>query len=277
MQMAKNTKAAKATKSVKTPTAVKSAKTVAPKVIKEVLNKSGLVAHIVEQTGLVAKDVKAVLASLEIGGARLARQEGCRPVHLAGFAEDHVDQGSGQAQAQGHQSVHQGRAVVRGQGCHRQGEGPPAQKAQGCRAVIRSRSDGCAAASLDATFGVVLMSARTKTVVATIGALLGAALLAFLLWQERLPVMAVMLGLGAGVIALLAGSLRNTVALALVPLAIWTAICAVDVCFHVNGLRVHLPWMLILAGGLATLLGATAQRSGKAPNNGVAVASVSTH
>jgi len=121
------------------------------------------------------------------------------------------------------------------------------------------------------------MSARTKTVVATIGALLGAALLAFLLWQERLPVMAVMLGLGAGVIALLAGSLRNTVALALVPLAIWTAICAVDVCFHVNGLRVHLPWMLILAGGLATLLGATAQRSGKAPNNGVAVASVSTH
>jgi len=65
MQMAKNTKAAKATKSVKTPTAVKSAKTVAPKVIKEVLNKSGLVAHIVEQTGLVAKDVKAVLASLE--------------------------------------------------------------------------------------------------------------------------------------------------------------------------------------------------------------------
>jgi nucleoid DNA-binding protein len=63
--MAKTTKTAKVTKPVKPTTAVKAPKTVAPKVIKEVLNKSGLVAHIVEQTGLVAKDVKAVLAALE--------------------------------------------------------------------------------------------------------------------------------------------------------------------------------------------------------------------
>ena len=41
------------------------AKPAAPKPIKEVLSKSGLVAHIAEATGVVAKDVRAVLASLE--------------------------------------------------------------------------------------------------------------------------------------------------------------------------------------------------------------------
>ena len=37
----------------------------APKAIKETLSKSGLVSHIVDATGVVSKDVKAVLASLE--------------------------------------------------------------------------------------------------------------------------------------------------------------------------------------------------------------------
>ncbi|MEO8365783.1 MAG: HU family DNA-binding protein [Pseudoxanthomonas sp.] len=41
------------------------AKPVAPKPIKEALSKSGLVAHIAEATALAAKDVRAVLASLE--------------------------------------------------------------------------------------------------------------------------------------------------------------------------------------------------------------------
>mgnify|MGYP003586868179 CR=1 FL=1 len=41
------------------------AKPAAQKPIKEVLTKSGLVAHIAESTGVVAKDVRAVLASLE--------------------------------------------------------------------------------------------------------------------------------------------------------------------------------------------------------------------
>jgi nucleoid DNA-binding protein len=41
------------------------AKPVAPKPIKDVLSKSGLVAHIAETSGVVAKDVRAVLAALE--------------------------------------------------------------------------------------------------------------------------------------------------------------------------------------------------------------------
>ncbi|MBN7138346.1 DNA-binding protein [Lysobacter enzymogenes] len=41
------------------------AKTAAPKPIKEVLSKSGLVAHLAETTGVVAKDVRAILGALE--------------------------------------------------------------------------------------------------------------------------------------------------------------------------------------------------------------------
>ncbi|MDR0184174.1 MULTISPECIES: HU family DNA-binding protein [Lysobacter] len=41
------------------------AKPAAPKPIKEVLSKSGLVAHLSETTGVVAKDVRNVLAALE--------------------------------------------------------------------------------------------------------------------------------------------------------------------------------------------------------------------
>lgn len=41
------------------------AKAAAPKPIKEALNKSGLVAHIVEASQVAAKDVRAVLAALE--------------------------------------------------------------------------------------------------------------------------------------------------------------------------------------------------------------------
>ena len=41
------------------------AKPAAPKPIKEALSKSGLVAHIAENSGVAARDVRAVLASLE--------------------------------------------------------------------------------------------------------------------------------------------------------------------------------------------------------------------
>ena len=41
------------------------AKPAAPKPIKDALSKTGLVAHIAEATGVVAKDVRAVLAALE--------------------------------------------------------------------------------------------------------------------------------------------------------------------------------------------------------------------
>ena len=45
--------------------AAAAAKPAAPKPIKEALSKSGLVAHIAEAAGIAAKDVRAVLASLE--------------------------------------------------------------------------------------------------------------------------------------------------------------------------------------------------------------------
>ena len=41
------------------------AKPAAPKPIKEALSKSGLVAHIAEQTGVAAKDVRSVMSALE--------------------------------------------------------------------------------------------------------------------------------------------------------------------------------------------------------------------
>lgn len=41
------------------------AKTAAPKPIKDVLSKSGLVSHLVDATGVASKDVKSVLAALE--------------------------------------------------------------------------------------------------------------------------------------------------------------------------------------------------------------------
>ena len=61
--------AKKATKAVKKAAPKKAAAAAkpaaAPKAIKEALTKSGLVSHIAESTGVAAKDVRAVLASLE--------------------------------------------------------------------------------------------------------------------------------------------------------------------------------------------------------------------
>ena len=59
--------AKKATKAVKkaAPKKAAAAKPAAPKPIKEALTKSGLVAHLSESSGVAARDVRAVLASLE--------------------------------------------------------------------------------------------------------------------------------------------------------------------------------------------------------------------
>jgi nucleoid DNA-binding protein len=58
--------AKKATKAVTKAAPKKAAaKPAAPKPIKDALTKSGLVAHIVESTGLAAKDVRAVMSALE--------------------------------------------------------------------------------------------------------------------------------------------------------------------------------------------------------------------
>ena len=59
-------KAAKKTvKKAAKKAAPKKAAPAAPKAIKETLNKTGLVAHIAETSGVVAKDVRNVLAALE--------------------------------------------------------------------------------------------------------------------------------------------------------------------------------------------------------------------
>ncbi len=57
-------------KTAKTKTAAKSAgkaaaKPAAPKPIKEVMGKSGLVAHLSESTGVAPKDVRAIMGALE--------------------------------------------------------------------------------------------------------------------------------------------------------------------------------------------------------------------
>ncbi|MDI9238468.1 HU family DNA-binding protein [Lysobacter sp. LF1] len=59
--MAKTKKVAKKA----APKKAAAAKPAAPKPIKEALSKSGLVAHIAEATGVVAKDVRSVLGALE--------------------------------------------------------------------------------------------------------------------------------------------------------------------------------------------------------------------
>lgn len=57
----------------------------AHKPIKEVLSKSGLVAHIVEASGVVAKDVRAVLAALEGAVAGCVHKKGAGSFTLPGM------------------------------------------------------------------------------------------------------------------------------------------------------------------------------------------------
>lgn len=57
----------------------------APKVIKEALSKSSLVAHIAEQTELAPKAVKAVLASLEAAAVASIAKKGAGSFTLPGL------------------------------------------------------------------------------------------------------------------------------------------------------------------------------------------------
>lgn len=57
----------------------------APKPIKEVLNKSSLVAHVAEASGVVAKDVRAVLAALEGAIAGSVHKKGAGSFQLPGL------------------------------------------------------------------------------------------------------------------------------------------------------------------------------------------------
>lgn len=77
---------AKTQKTAKTKTVAKTkAAPAAPKPIKEALSKSGLVAHIVEASGVVAKDVRAVLAALEGAVAGSVHKKGAGSFMLPGL------------------------------------------------------------------------------------------------------------------------------------------------------------------------------------------------
>jgi nucleoid DNA-binding protein len=79
--MAKTQKAAAKSK----PAPKAKAASAAPKPIKEVLNKSSLVAHIVEASGVVAKDVRAVLVALEGAVAGSVHKKGAGSFQLPGL------------------------------------------------------------------------------------------------------------------------------------------------------------------------------------------------
>jgi len=79
--MAKTQKAAVKNKTVSKAKAAPAA----PKPIKEALSKSGLVAHIVEASGVLAKDVRAVLAALEGAVAGSVHKKGAGSFMLPGL------------------------------------------------------------------------------------------------------------------------------------------------------------------------------------------------
>ena len=66
------------------------AKPAAPKPIKEVLGKSGLVAHLSESTGVAAKDVRAVLSSLESAVHASVNKKGAGAFTLPGLLKINV-------------------------------------------------------------------------------------------------------------------------------------------------------------------------------------------
>jgi nucleoid DNA-binding protein len=57
----------------------------APKPIKETLSKSGLVAHLAEATGVISKDVRAILAALEGAVAGSVHKKGAGSFTLPGL------------------------------------------------------------------------------------------------------------------------------------------------------------------------------------------------
>ncbi len=61
------------------------AKPAAPKAIKETLSKSGLVSHIADASGVISRDVKAVLAALESAVAGSVSKKGAGSFVLPGL------------------------------------------------------------------------------------------------------------------------------------------------------------------------------------------------
>ena len=79
------TKKAATKKAAPAKAAKTAAKPAAMKPIKEALTKSGLVAHIAEASGVVAKDVRAVMAALEGAVAASVHKKGAGSFTLPGL------------------------------------------------------------------------------------------------------------------------------------------------------------------------------------------------
>ena len=79
------TKKAAAKKATSAKPAPKAAATAAHKPIKEVLGKSSLVSHISEASGVIARDVRAVLAALEAAVAGSVHKKGSGSFTLPGL------------------------------------------------------------------------------------------------------------------------------------------------------------------------------------------------
>ncbi|MDQ3511830.1 MAG: HU family DNA-binding protein [Pseudomonadota bacterium] len=75
----------KAVKKTATKTAATKTAPAAPKPIKETLSKTGLVSHIAETSGVAAKDVRAVLASLEGAVTASVNKKGAGSFTLPGL------------------------------------------------------------------------------------------------------------------------------------------------------------------------------------------------
>lgn len=84
--MAKTAKKAAAKKApAKKAPAKKAAKSAAPKIIKETLTKSGLIAHLAETSAVAPKDVRAVMAALEATMAGSLNKKGAGMFVLPGL------------------------------------------------------------------------------------------------------------------------------------------------------------------------------------------------
>eukprot|EP00456_Euglypha_rotunda_P082734 TRINITY_DN8154_c0_g2_i2.p1 TRINITY_DN8154_c0_g2~~TRINITY_DN8154_c0_g2_i2.p1 ORF type:complete len:133 (+),score=48.47 TRINITY_DN8154_c0_g2_i2:192-590(+) len=83
--MAKKTATKKAAPAKKKGAAKPAAKAVAPKSIKTALSKSGLIAHLAEASGVIAKDVKAILSALEHTVAGSVSKKGAQSFTLPGL------------------------------------------------------------------------------------------------------------------------------------------------------------------------------------------------
>ena len=110
----------------------------APKAIKAALNKTQLIAYLVEQSGVEAKSVKAVLASLETSVLGSVDKKGAGEFTLPGLFKVSVQKVPAKAKRFGKDPFTGEERWFPAAGFG-EGEGSPAQEAEGRRAVISAQ------------------------------------------------------------------------------------------------------------------------------------------